>query len=62
MLLRARYLVDIVGYNQVRGLPLKAAELADAIGELVAKAEGVPVDLSTTSTNGSPAASREAIT
>jgi len=46
LLLRAKYLVDIVGYNQVRGLPLKAAELADAIGELVAKAEGIPVDLS----------------
>jgi len=46
LLLRAKYLVDVVGYNQVRGLPLKAAELADAIGELVAKAEGVPVDLS----------------
>jgi 2-oxoglutarate ferredoxin oxidoreductase subunit alpha len=48
LLLRAKYLVDIVGYNQVRGLPLKAAELADAIGALVAKAEGVPVDLSGT--------------
>jgi len=46
LLLRAKYLIDVVGYNQVRGLPLKAAELADAIGELVAKAEGVPVDLS----------------
>jgi 2-oxoglutarate ferredoxin oxidoreductase subunit alpha len=46
MLLRAKYLVDAVGYNHVRGLPLKAAELADAIGELVAQAEGVPVDLS----------------
>ena len=46
LLLRAKYLVDCVGYNQVRGLPLKAAELADAIGELVAKAEGVHVDLS----------------
>jgi 2-oxoglutarate ferredoxin oxidoreductase subunit alpha len=46
LLLRAKYLVDVVGYNQVRGLPLKAAELADAIGELVAKAEGVPVGLS----------------
>jgi 2-oxoglutarate ferredoxin oxidoreductase subunit alpha len=50
MLIRAKYLVDVVGYNQVRGLPLKAAELADAIGELVAKAEGVPVDLSATLT------------
>ena len=28
LLLRAKYLVDAVGYNQVRGLPLKAAELA----------------------------------
>jgi 2-oxoglutarate/2-oxoacid ferredoxin oxidoreductase subunit alpha len=51
MLLRAKYLVDVVGYNQVRGLPLKAAELADAIGELVAKAEGVPVDLTVTHSN-----------
>ena len=35
MLLRARYLVDVVGYNHVRGLPLRAAELADAITHLV---------------------------
>ncbi len=34
MLLRARYLVDVVGYNQVRGLPLKAAELAEVITTL----------------------------
>ncbi|GAA4112114.1 2-oxoacid:acceptor oxidoreductase subunit alpha [Nocardioides fonticola] len=45
MLLRAKYLVDAQGYNQVRGLPLKAADLAQAIGELVAQAEGVTVDL-----------------
>ena len=44
LLLRAKYLVDVVGYNHVRGLPLKAAELAEAIGELVAEAEGVDVD------------------
>ncbi|MBD8870784.1 2-oxoacid:acceptor oxidoreductase subunit alpha [Nocardioides donggukensis] len=49
MLLRAKYLVDVVGYNHVRGLPLKAAELAEAIGELVAAAEGVEVDLVPTS-------------
>jgi 2-oxoglutarate ferredoxin oxidoreductase subunit alpha len=49
MLLRAKYLVDVIGYNRVRGLPLKAAELAEAIGELVASAEGVDVDLTTTS-------------
>jgi 2-oxoglutarate ferredoxin oxidoreductase subunit alpha len=41
MLLRARYLVDAIGYNQVRGLPLKAAELAHAMGGLVAEAEGL---------------------
>ena len=35
MLLRAKYLVDVVGYNQVRGLPFRAAELADAITDLV---------------------------
>jgi 2-oxoglutarate ferredoxin oxidoreductase subunit alpha len=56
MLLRAKYLVDAIGYNHVRGLPLKAAELAEAIGELVSQAEGVEVDLvSTGSTNGKEA-------
>ena len=35
LLLRAKYLVDVVGYNQVRGLPLRAAELAEAITGLV---------------------------
>jgi 2-oxoglutarate ferredoxin oxidoreductase subunit alpha len=29
LLLRARYLVDTIGYNQVRGLPFRAAELVD---------------------------------
>ena len=41
LLLRGKYLVDAIGYNQVRGLPLKAAELAEAIGGLVAQAEGI---------------------
>jgi 2-oxoglutarate/2-oxoacid ferredoxin oxidoreductase subunit alpha len=45
MLLRAKYLVDVIGYNHVRGLPLKAAELAECIGELVSQAEGIDVDL-----------------
>jgi 2-oxoglutarate ferredoxin oxidoreductase subunit alpha len=45
LLLRGRFLVDAIGYNHVRGLPLKAAELAEAIGELVAEAEGIEVDL-----------------
>ncbi len=35
MLIRAKYLVDAVGYNQVRGLPFKATELADQIRELL---------------------------
>jgi 2-oxoglutarate ferredoxin oxidoreductase subunit alpha len=48
MLLRARFLVDTIGYNRVNGMPLKAAELAEAIGELVAQAEGVEVDLTPT--------------
>jgi 2-oxoglutarate ferredoxin oxidoreductase subunit alpha len=35
MLVRAKYLVDAIGYNQVRGLPFKATELADQIRELL---------------------------
>src|SRR5689334_7881592 len=34
-LVRADFLVDAVGYNRVRGVPLRAAELADAISALV---------------------------
>ncbi|WP_193612891.1 2-oxoacid:acceptor oxidoreductase subunit alpha [Nocardioides lijunqiniae] len=45
LLLRGRYLVDAIGYNQVNGMPIKAAVLADAIGALVAEAEGIEVDL-----------------
>ncbi|HSI98176.1 MAG TPA: hypothetical protein VK926_07420, partial [Gaiellaceae bacterium] len=35
MLLRAEFLVDVAGYNRVRGRPFRAAELADAITALV---------------------------
>ncbi|MGZ4537357.1 MAG: 2-oxoacid:acceptor oxidoreductase subunit alpha, partial [Nocardioidaceae bacterium] len=35
MLIRAKYLVDAIGYNQVRGLPFKAEELAAVIEEVV---------------------------
>nr|WP_182525625.1 2-oxoacid:acceptor oxidoreductase subunit alpha [Nocardioides dongkuii] len=52
MLVRAKFLVDAIGYNHVRGLPLKAAELAEAIGALVADAEGVTVDLTPGTTPG----------
>lgn len=38
MMLRAKYLVDAIGYNQVRGLPFKTQELMDAIKDVV---EGV---------------------
>jgi 2-oxoglutarate ferredoxin oxidoreductase subunit alpha len=34
LLLRARYLVDAKGYNQVRGLPFSSAEIAAAITKL----------------------------
>jgi 2-oxoglutarate ferredoxin oxidoreductase subunit alpha len=34
-LIRAEFLVDAVGYNRVRGLPLRAAEVADAIQAMV---------------------------
>ena len=33
MLIRARFLVDAISYDRVRGLPFKAAELADVIRE-----------------------------
>lgn len=34
MLLRAKYLVDTVGFNQVRGMPFKSSELVEAISEI----------------------------
>jgi 2-oxoglutarate/2-oxoacid ferredoxin oxidoreductase subunit alpha len=34
-LVRAEFLVDAVGYNRVRGLPLRAAEVAEAIEAMV---------------------------
>ncbi|HVN12154.1 MAG TPA: 2-oxoacid:acceptor oxidoreductase subunit alpha [Kineosporiaceae bacterium] len=34
LLVRARYLVDAVGYNRVRGVPFTSGELADAIRKL----------------------------
>jgi 2-oxoglutarate ferredoxin oxidoreductase subunit alpha len=40
LLLRARYLTDVISYNKVRGLPFRAAELAEAIEEVIAHAGG----------------------
>jgi len=39
LLLRGRFLVDVISYNKVRGLPFRAAELAEAIEEVIASAE-----------------------
>ncbi|MGH3269674.1 MAG: 2-oxoacid:acceptor oxidoreductase subunit alpha [Trebonia sp.] len=36
LLLRGKYLVDAISYNRVRGLPFRAAELAEAIEEVLA--------------------------
>ena len=35
LLLRGRYLVDVISYNRVRGLPFQAAELADVIEDVI---------------------------
>ncbi|HSJ62013.1 MAG TPA: 2-oxoacid:acceptor oxidoreductase subunit alpha [Jiangellaceae bacterium] len=35
LLLRAKYLVDVIGYNKVRGLPFKADELATVIKDVI---------------------------
>jgi len=34
-LVRSQFLVDAIGYNHVRGFPLRAAELADAMEALL---------------------------
>ena len=39
LLLRARYLVDVVSYNRVRGMPFSAAELTGAITEVAGSLE-----------------------
>jgi 2-oxoglutarate/2-oxoacid ferredoxin oxidoreductase subunit alpha len=38
LLLRGRYLVDVISYNRVRGLPFRAAELADVIKDVIESA------------------------
>jgi 2-oxoglutarate ferredoxin oxidoreductase subunit alpha len=35
LLLRGKFLVDVISYNRVRGLPFRAAELAEAIEEVI---------------------------
>lgn len=34
-MIRGRYLVDAIGYNQVRGLPFTAAELETMLEEVL---------------------------
>jgi 2-oxoglutarate/2-oxoacid ferredoxin oxidoreductase subunit alpha len=36
LLLRGRFLVDVISYNRVRGLPFRAAELAEVIEDVIA--------------------------
>ncbi len=38
LVLRGRYLTDVISYNRVRGLPFRAAELAGVIQDVIAKA------------------------
>jgi 2-oxoglutarate/2-oxoacid ferredoxin oxidoreductase subunit alpha len=35
LLVRARFLIDVISYNRVRGLPFKAVELADVIQDVI---------------------------
>jgi 2-oxoglutarate ferredoxin oxidoreductase subunit alpha len=35
LILRGRFLVDVISYNRVRGLPFRAAELADIIQDVI---------------------------
>ncbi|WP_319804669.1 2-oxoacid:acceptor oxidoreductase subunit alpha [Nocardioides malaquae] len=45
MLLRAEYLVDAIGYNQVNGLPIKAADLSRVIADLVEEVDDSTLDM-----------------
>jgi 2-oxoglutarate ferredoxin oxidoreductase subunit alpha len=61
LLLRARYLVDVVGYNQVNGMPLKAAELAAAITTLISSTTGVEPDASAADSGEAADAMKETV-
>jgi 2-oxoglutarate ferredoxin oxidoreductase subunit alpha len=36
LVLRGRYLVDVISYNRIRGLPFRAAELAGVFQDVIA--------------------------
>ena len=38
LLLRGRFLIDVISYNRVRGLPFRAAELAEVIQDVITNA------------------------
>jgi 2-oxoglutarate ferredoxin oxidoreductase subunit alpha len=40
LLIRAKYLIDAFGYNQVRGLPFRAEELANVLEPFILEADG----------------------
>ena len=42
LLLRAKYLIDIEGHTQVRGLPFRAAELAAVLQTAIDATTGAP--------------------
>ncbi|PPK97512.1 2-oxoglutarate ferredoxin oxidoreductase subunit alpha [Kineococcus xinjiangensis] len=44
MLLRAQYLVDVIGYNRVRGLPFTSSELAEVISAHLGGPSDEPTD------------------
>jgi 2-oxoglutarate ferredoxin oxidoreductase subunit alpha len=44
LLLRAKFLVDVTGYNQVRGLPFSTSELIEAISTAIAASQPAATD------------------
>ena len=40
MLIRARYLIDAVGYDKVRGKPFRIAEIEDEAERILGRASG----------------------
>ena len=38
LLIRARFLIDTIGYNKVRGLPFRAQELAEVLEGVISNA------------------------
>jgi 2-oxoglutarate ferredoxin oxidoreductase subunit alpha len=61
LLIRAKYLVDVVGYNHVRGLPLKAAELAEAITDLISTTTGPDMFEATADDAGTSSQDKESV-